>query len=136
MDDLKVMTVRQLAEHIASQINLDDVLKTDFPTCDYGTIDTDGETAFDREELDFLHTGVCGWFGIKRVDTGFNSIDLVLIADYYGGSCAHLAQLCDGVDLESAKKEILQIILGSMNVLEVVSEDTTLLVEFYDGGDK
>lgn len=132
---LKVLTIKQLAEHIAGKINLEDVLKTEFPTCDYGIIDTDGETEFDQEELEFLHTGVCGWYGIKKVDIGFDSYDLVLIADYYGGSCARLTQLFDGIDRKNAEKDILQIILDSMKVQEEVTEDTMLMVEFYEGGD-
>lgn len=134
MDDLKVMTVRQLAEHIAGQINLEDVLKTEFQTCDYGLIDTDGETVFDQEELEFLHSGVCGWYGIKNVNTGFDPFVLVLIADYYGGSCAELAQIYDGISLDDAVKEITRIVVDSLNVQETgVTEDTLLLVDFTGG---
>lgn len=134
MDDLKVMTVRQLAEHIAGQINLEDVLKTEFPTCDYGLIDTDGETVFDQEELEFLHSGVCGWYGIKNVNTGFDPFVLVLIADYYGGSCAELAQIYDGISLDDAVKEITRIVVDSLNVQETgVTEDTLLIADFTGG---
>lgn len=134
MDDLKVMTVRQVAEHIAGQINLEDVLKTEFPTCDYGLIDTDGETVFDQEELEFLHSGVCDWYGIKNVNTGFDPFVLVLIADYYGGGCAELAQIYDGISLDDAVKEITRIVVDSLNVQETgVTEDTLLIADFTGG---
>lgn len=131
MDDLKVMTVRQLAAHIASQIDLEDVLKNRLPICDFGIIDTDDETEFDQEELEFLHSGVCGWYGIKDIDTGFNSVNLVLIADYYGGCCTELTQLYDGISLDDATNEITRIIVNSLNVQETgVTEDTLLLADF------
>jgi len=135
MGELKVLTVRQLAEHIASQINLEDVMKTEFPACDFGLIDTDGETVFDQEELEFLHSGVCGWYGIKNVDTGFDSYVLVLIADYYGGSCAELTQIYDGISLKDAENEICRIILNSLKHQEEADETTLMVVEF-GGGSK
>ena len=135
MGELKILTVRQLAEHIASQINLEDVMKTEFPACDFGLIDTDGETVFDQEELEFLHSGVCGWYGIKNVDTGFDSYVLVLIADYYGGSCAELTQIYDGISLKDAENEICRIILNSLKHQEEADETTLMVVEF-GGGSK
>ena len=135
MGELKVLTVRQLAEHIASQIDLEDVMKTEFPACDFGLIDTDGETVFDQEELEFLHSGVCGWYGIKNVDTGFDSYVLVLIADYYGGSCAELTQIYDGISLKDAENEICRIILNSLKHQEEADETTLMVVEF-GGGSK
>ena len=131
MDDLKVLTVRQLGEYIASLIDLNDVRNTKFPICDYGIIDTDGETVFDQEELEFLHSGVCGWYGIKDIDTGFDSINLVLVADYYGGCCTEIAQIYDGISLDDAVKEITRIIVNSLNVQETgITEDTLLLADF------
>jgi len=135
MGELKVLTVRQLAEHIASQINLEDVMKTEFPAFDFGLIDSDGETVFDQEELEFLHSGVCGWYGIKNVDTGFDSYVLVLIADYYGGSCAELTQIYDGISLKDAENEICRIILNSLKHQEEADETTLMVVEF-GGGSK
>lgn len=131
MVDLKVLTPKTLAEYLVSQINLEDVHAKRFPKCDFGIVDTDGEKDFDQEELEFLYSGVCGWYGIKDVDTGFDSYDLVLIADYYGGGCAELTQLYNGISQEDAVKEIAQIIVDSMNVQETkVTADTILMVEF------
>lgn len=131
MANLKVLTPRTLAEYLVSQLDLENILAKKFPRCDYGIIDTDGETEFDQEELEFLHSGVCGWYGIKDVDIGFDSFDLVLIADYYGGSCAELTQLYDGISAEDATKEIARIIVDSMNVQEAtVTKDTFLMVDF------
>ena len=130
MVDLKVLTVRQLAEYLASKIDLECVMKTQFPDCDFGIIDTDGETEFDQEEMEFLHSGVCGWYGIKNVDTGFDSYVLVLIADYYGGSCAELTQIYDGISKEDAENEICRIILNCLKHQEVADESTMLVIEF------
>lgn len=131
MDNLKVLTPKTLAEYLVSQLDLEDILGKKFPQCDYGIIDTDGETEFDQEELEFLHSGVCGWYGIKDIDAGFDSDVLVLIADYYGGSCAELTQLYDGIFAEDAAKEIARIIVDSMNVQEAtVTNDTVLMVDF------
>lgn len=131
MAELKVLTPKTLAEYLVSQLDINDVYAKQFPRCDYGIIDTDGEKEFDQEELEFLHSGVCGWYGIKDVDTGFDSYDLVLVADYYGGSCAELTQLYDGMTTEDAVEQITRIIVDSMNVQEDnVTEDTILIVDF------
>lgn len=130
MVEMKILTVVALAEHIASQLDLEHILAKRFPACNFGIIDVDGKTDFNQEELEFLQTGVSGWYGIKAVLTGFDSFDLVLIADYYGGSCAELAQLYDGISKEDAVKEICRIIVGCLEVQECADRDTTLFVEF------
>lgn len=132
MVEMKVLTVVALAEHIASLIDLENILEKRFPDCNFGIIDVAVETEFDQEELEFLQTGVCGWYGIKAVDAGFDSYDLVLIADYYGGGCAKLTQLYDGISKDDAVKEICRIIVGCLDVQEGANRDTTLFVEFLE----
>lgn len=132
MPELKVLTIKGLAEEIVNRIDTEHILKERFPACDYGVIDVEGETEFDQEELEFLRSGICGWYGIHPVDTGFDSEDLVLVADYYGGGSARLVQLFDGIDKAGAATDICRTIVDSMKFQEEADENTTLLVEFLD----
>lgn len=134
MAELMVVTIRQLAECIVSRINTEVVLRKPFPNCDYGIIDVDGETEFDQEELEFLHSGICGWYGIKQIHAGFDSYNLCAVADYYGGGCAAFLQLCDGIPHEDAVGDVADAIRSSLRCQEEIDDNTTLLVEFLEVG--
>lgn len=105
-----VLTIRQLAEYIADQLDLQFILRKPFPDCDFGLVDTDGITEFDEEELDFLKSGVCGWYGAKKVNTGFDSEYCCIVTDYYGGGCGVFTQLYDSIDTIDAVGDMARAI--------------------------
>lgn len=128
-----VLTIRQLAEYIADQLDLQFILRKPFPDCDFGLVDTDGITEFDEEELDFLKSGVCGWYGAKKVNTGFDSEYCCIVTDYYGGGCGVFTQLYDSIDTIDAVGDMARAIRHTLSFQEpMVSNDTSLFVEFLE----
>ena len=67
---------------------------------------------------------------MKKFDAGFDSTDICLIADYYGGGSAVITQIFDGMDRQTIAKEVESIILGTFDVCEIARNDTELIVEF------
>lgn len=61
-----------------------------FTNCDFALIDNQEIDLNKDIDLEEIHYNSTGWYGIKNLDTGFNSDiygSLNLFADYYGGSC-------------------------------------------------
>ena len=125
-----VCTVLELAEEIVKNLDTEKILTAPFPDCDFGIIDVDGEKDFDEEEMDFLESGVCGWYGIKKVDCGYDSQNLCLVADYYGGACASFCQLYSGISHDDAVTDIAKAIRDALMFVEIVNNDTKLFVCF------
>lgn len=127
---LSCYTVRELAEVLSRSINPKDVLHSKFTDCDFAIID---ELEMGKP-LDDIRRDATGWYGIKRIDTGFDSEDLLLIADYYGGGCAHLSQIWSGLDgYLDVQKEIEGVLLNTLTVQESATLDTGLIVDFKSG---
>lgn len=128
-NNLMVCTVKQLAKYLSSQIDGKNVLKNKFPNCDFAIIDTD---TFD--DLENLRCNSSGWYGIKAVDAGFDSCDLILISDYYGGSCAKICQIFDDMNEilpnDNIESNIKRIVLNTLQYQESANENTYLIVDF------
>jgi len=137
---LAMCTVAELARHIADSIDLSDVLRKRFIDCDFCTIDEEnvnytcnksGKNA--KYSLQSAKVRAEMWYGIKAVDTGFNSTDLVLVADYYGGGSPAMAQIWTGMDTYEGVAELVQkTILDTLNVQLTANADTMLLAEFLE----
>lgn len=125
--NLMTCTVRELAIHLASSINLADVLGNAFTDCDFCIIDGENVNC----TFNYVKSRAEQWYGIKAVDTGFDSTELVLIADYYGGSCPSMAEIWSGMyTYEGVADLIEKTLLNTLNVQEAANPDTMLLTEF------
>ena len=123
-NDLMACSISRLAEYLSDNIYRSNS-EWHFQDCDFAIIDEDT----DLSDLSRIRKiDACGWYGIKAADFGFNSDALVLVADYYGGNCASLAQIFEGDD---GRKEIEKAIIGTLSVQETVMPDTLLLVELH-----
>lgn len=85
----------------------------DFTPYDFAVMDT---AAFEETPEDLRRVADCseGWYGIKKVDTGFDSNELQIVADYYGGGCAAFLSLDPKEDYEIAIQFVTNLILQSM----------------------
>ena len=94
----------------------------DFTPYDFAVMDT---AAFEE-------TPDCseGWYGIKRVDTGFDSNELQIVADYYGGGCAAFLSLDPEEDCATAIQYVTNLILQSM-CMERCDKDTILIGQIH-----
>ena len=68
------------------------------------------------------------WYGIKRIDTGFNSPLLMIIGDCYGGGCFKSVQVdSDGDNLCDILCDLIRIILISND--EIVDVDDLYIAQ-------
>ena len=125
---LKLCSIQDLAKYYAGLILKDGKFNENIPGCDFAIADS---LVPEDASLEDIRDSSSGWYGMKKFDAGFDSTDLCLIADYYGGGCAVITQLFEGMDDDDIADEIERIILGTFNVCESAHSDTELIVEFH-----
>lgn len=123
---LKACSIQELAEYYADLILEDGKFNKDIPNCDFA-ISEDYEG---NETLEERYSNASGWYGMKKLDAGFDNYDLSLVSDYYGGGSIQTTNLFDGMEKRHVAAEIERIILGTFNTTEVAYRDTELIVEF------
>lgn len=64
-----------------------------------------------EQDLENLKMSTSGWYGIKTVDCGFDSTDMVIAADYYGGGVAAIRNVYDGEPLNEIKDVIAEEVI-------------------------
>lgn len=124
-EDLMLCTVEELAQHLASTLNPRNVREGSFADCDFAITDKDDD------DLEYVKSSAMGWYGIKAIDTGFDSDCRILASDYYGGGCAAFTQLFDDFDAFTKMDTAIQkMLLDTLEVQETADKDTMLIVEF------
>ena len=124
---LAVCTIRELADELAKSIDTESVVDSQFAECDFAIIDSDSQS----EDMGRIKSDASGWYGIKKLETGFDSPELLLLCDYYGGGCPNLIQIWEGMDgAVEHSQSILDGLLGCLNVQETAKPDTVLIVDF------
>lgn len=131
----QLMTIAQLAECIASQLDYSKIWESKFPDCDFVTVDVEMRQ-YSNEELEDMHRDACGWFGIKKLPNIFDSTTLFAFADHWGGGCDKLGRLYDGIGVLEAEIVLQDVIRGALEDTETVMDETILLVEFLNTEDQ
>ena len=127
--NLMTCTVAGLAKYLKDNIVANDKGEIfSIPECDFCIIDDDNV----KYTLKELHKGAESWYGLKIVDGGFESDCLVLMADYYGGGSANIAQIWnDGIEpSEGTVQDLIKLIEDTLCQRDFAKHDTLLLVEF------
>ncbi len=117
------------AEEIAKEIIKDYYNSgnaNDFIGCDFAMVDLANAEGLTLEEIRYNSSG---WYGIKHINTGFDSNDLDLFADYYGGSCGVYDVLYDGLILIDCVAIVKNMIMSTLQVCESCKDDTVLIAE-------
>lgn len=96
---------------------------------DFGIISPDN---LESEDYDFIESSIEGWYGVKKIDTGFVSDCYILFSDYYGGGCASMCQVWDDgfEESEFMASDIQRMLLSTLTVVETgVTPDTIIYAE-------
>ena len=104
--------------------------KNRFIDCDFALVDKENFD-IEQDDLEFIYTNSTGWYGIKKIDPGFDSRhynDVDLFADYYGGGCGTYKEIGDWDSESVIKKYIKEIILETLNKGELVSNENTIII--------
>lgn len=109
----KVCSITELVDLVVKQINLNDPGTTNFRTVDFAVLDTD--TVPEDADLEQVVMDASGWYGIRRIETGFDDPDLTLCANYYsGGIYPSFCHLFSGREEKDVRAEILRLITVSI----------------------
>lgn len=129
MERYALLTMSELAETLVSNLDLHDIRRIMFLDCDFAVADY-----CEDDSLEEIRLNSTGWYGMKSIDPGFNSDELCLVADYYGGGCAHFLTLEDGISKHTAAHCIEQLMKDTIGVQESVRYHTKLIVDFEPEG--
>lgn len=132
---LSLGTIKELSEYITKMLQKN---KEDFhfPNFDLAIAD---EFALEKYKkkinyLEEVYNASCGWYGMKEINTDFDSEDSILsiVSDYYGGGCANILNLWYGdFDDLSCTKEIMRVLINTMEIQEGnITENTIVIVDW------
>ena len=89
-----------------------------FVECDFaiadGHVDVGDDLDFEHDDLETIFKNSTGWYGIKKLDTGFDSShndNVDLFADYYGGGCGTYRLIRDWDNKNEIIKTIREMII-------------------------
>lgn len=124
--NLTCVTVAELARYLAKTITKNEVQITGIRECDFCIVAPDDIGSPIAE----LREKAAGWYGMQKINSNFGGCDLVLLADYYGGGSAAIAQVTlDDVGSGVDEGNIETLILDTLNN-EPTNRNTHLLVEY------
>ena len=137
-ENFMLCTAKELAQYITNKIHIKEewngvslynlyTYTENFPNCDFAiakieeNADNSLESISERSE---------GWYGIKAIDAGFDSTDLLLICDYYTGGCPQMLSIYEGKKKDDVVEGIYSLIKNILKIMENFSDNTELIVEF------
>lgn len=83
----------------------------------------------ENQSLQEIALSSSGWYGIKQIDTGFDSYGYDLITDYYGGGSLQHGYIEAEDSRITCIKIVESMILNTFNVREFLDKDTLLIAE-------
>lgn len=130
-DKYMLLAIGEFATSLANKISKSDRLVKDIGfTYDFALSSFDEFVDHDQD-LDELKASTTGWYGIKTCDCGFDSSDMVVVSDYYGGGVAILRSIYEGEPEEDIRDEMAKEIIAVLDNGEgtTLSEDDIIFVE-------
>lgn len=118
-------TIKEIAEELY------DANSKHFTNCDFALIDDQGIDLNKDINLEEIHDNSTGWYGIKNLDTGFNSDiygSLNLFADYYGGSCGEYRFIYGDENEDYIYGTITNMIIDTLSYQEVTITRNMIII--------
>lgn len=131
-----VKTVSELAAYAVRDLDYDgtgDLVTNNqkFINCDFCLINEDIRTT----PLEDIIHGASSWHGIRAIDTGFETCDLDIATDYYGGGCLRTISLECSMTEKECRNLVTEILLESLSDKYCTCADTDLLLVEVKGDD-
>ena len=103
-----------------------------FLECDFALVEKE-DFDLENDDLDTIFINSTGWYGIKKLNTGFDS-DLYdnvdLFADYYGGGCGTYRLIGDWDNGDKIVNTIKEMIVTVLSCQEGnITEDDIIICE-------
>lgn len=121
-------TIKEVARELYNP-NIKDFTER-FIDCDFALV-YDGDFDLFNDNLESICYNVEGWYGIKRIDTGFDNVDNVdLFADYYGGGCGTYRLMGDWISDTGIVRRITEMIIKVLSYQEGnITEDHIIICD-------
>lgn len=125
-------TAKEIAELLVGNILNEDKIITyssvnNFRDCDFAIVENQIK---DKSLVEIYESSDC-FFGIKKIQTGFDSNDLELFADYYGGGAGVYHSIFNGnMDIKECEGIIYGLIKGTLEKNGSYSDDFILIAEY------
>lgn len=123
-------TALEIAKELASNIVVNGETTylsiKDFQDCDFAITDP----VCEDESLESICYNSNGFHGIKQQHTGFDSNDLELIADYYGGGAGVYHSIFSGMTEQECVEVICNLIKGTFLKNGSYSDDELIIAEY------
>lgn len=112
-------TVNELAEELEKLIDWD---KRKFPSCNFALCPEE-----DDMKLHDLWRTAEHWYGIHKIDSGFdNCDDIEVVSNYWGGGCGQYAELNEDYDVVS---DIIALIEATLDSDGYYDDDCILVAD-------
>lgn len=121
-------TIKEVARELYNP-NIKDFTER-FIDCDFALV-YDGDFDLFNDNLESICYNAEGWYGIKRIDTGFDNVDNVdLFADYYGGGCGTYRLMGDWISNTEIVRRITEMIIKVLSYQEGnITEDHIIICD-------
>lgn len=123
-------TALEIAKELASNIIVNDEATYSsikaFKDCDFALVDT----VCEDESLESICNMSNGYHGIKQQHTGFDSNDLELIADYYGGGAGVYHSIFAGMTVQECVEVIINLIKGTFQKNGSYADEELIIAQY------
>lgn len=126
-------TIKEVAKELYNP-NIKDFTER-FIDCAFALVHNEEFDLF-NDDLKYICDHAQGWYGIKRIDTGFNNEDNVdLFADYYGGGCGTYRLMGDWISNNGIVRRITEMIIKVFSYQEGnITEDHIIICDTMEWG--
>lgn len=100
-----ICTIDELARRVANEYNKPNWKGYDF-----------SDNFMDSDSVAESYRTASGWYGIKKVDTGFDVDGVTIVCNYYGGGSPSVLDVCHGD--ENIVESIAEMLRGVMLIDE------------------
>lgn len=122
-----------IAEVVKELYKIDEKKFSDrFIDCDFSIAEKE-DFDLENDDLETIFKNSTGWYGIKKLDTGFDSDhndDVDLFADYYGGGCGTYRLIGDWDNEDDIMNTIKEMIVTVLSFQEGdITKDDIIICE-------
>ena len=100
-----------------------------FIECDFAIVE--GDWDLDKEDLETIYNNTTGWYGIKKINPGFDSShddNVDLFADYYGGGCGTYELIGDWEWADNIVRTIKDMIIDVLSYQEGTITENDVII--------
>lgn len=106
------------------------IFENRFLECDFAVVEKE-DFDLDNDDLETIHINSTGWYGIKKINPGFDSRhdNVDLFADYYGGGCGTYELIGNWEFKDNIVRTIMEMIINVLSYEGNITKDDIIICE-------